>query len=166
MIFMIVFIGVPTIYAMWFGAPWVPTPIEAVRKMLKEAKIKKGQKVYDLGCGDGRFVIEAAKQGAKGIGFEISPLIWLLAITRNTLNGLPAKILLKSFWNRDLSDADVICLYLLPKSMPSLVKKFKKELKKGTLIVSYAFQVKGLELIKKIEKDRKKNICPIWIYKI
>ena len=164
---MIVFIGIPTVYAMWFGAPWVPTPMIAVQKMIKEAKLKKGKKVYDLGCGDGRLVIEAAKiVGVTGVGFEISPPVYLLAFLRNLLNGFIATIYFKSFWNKDLSDADVVFLYLLPKAMKKLVEKFNKELKKGTLIISYAFQLKDLVLVKKIEKDAKYNVCPIWIYRI
>jgi len=166
-ILLILIVGVPTIYAMWFGAPWVPTPMRAVRIMLKEAKLKKQQTAYDLGCGDGRLVIEASKiSGVKGIGFEISTPVYVLALIRNLINGFKAKILLKSFWRYDISDANVVFLYLLPKSMKKLKLKFEKELKKGTLVISYAFKIDGLKLEKKIERDRERNICPIWIYKI
>lgn len=164
---MIFFIGIPTVYAMWFGAPWVPTPKRAVLKMIREANLKKGKKVYDLGCGDGRLVIEASKvSGVRGVGFEISPPVYFLAFLRNLLNGFVAQIYFKSFWNKDLSDADVVFLYLLPKSMKRLATKLKKELKKGSLVISYAFEVKDLILFKKIEKESKYNVCPIWIYKI
>lgn len=98
----------------------------------QRTNLKKGKKVYDLGCGDGRLVIGAAKiAGVTGVGFEISPPVYLLAfIFRNLLNGFIATIYFKSFWNKDLSDADVVFLYLLPKAMKKLVEKFNKELKK------------------------------------
>jgi len=167
MLFLIFAIGIPTIYAMIFGAPWVPTPILAVRKMLKLANLKSGDIVYDLGCGDGRLVIEASKtKGVKGIGYEISPIIYIFATIRNLIFGFKAKILFKTFWNKDLSDANVIFIYLLPKAMEKLVKKFKKELKPGTKIISYAFELKELDPVKTIEKDRGNNLCRILVYEI
>jgi len=165
-IFVSVFlIGIPTIYAMLFGAPWVPTPILAVRRMVIEANLKKGKKIYDLGCGDGRLLIESTKKGATAVGYEISPLVYIAGFLR-CLFYPNATILLKSFWREDISDADVVFFYLLPKSIKSLLEKFRKELKKGTLIISYAFEIKDLKPIKKIERDRARGLCPIWVYKI
>jgi len=165
--FMLFGIGVPTIYAMLFGAPWVPTPMRAVRRMIKESGLKSGKKVYELGCGDGRLILNATKiNGVVGVGYEISPLIYIVAWLKNAFTGFKAKISFRSFWGADLSDADVIYLYLLPMCAKKLVEKFKKELDKDTLIISYAFKLDGLTLIKRIERDREKNICPILIYKI
>ena len=69
-------------YTMMFGAPWVPTPYRTIRRMLKLAKVKPGDMVYDLGCGDGRIIIEAARSfGAKAKGIEIDPsrFVWAKA---------------------------------------------------------------------------------------
>ncbi len=166
-IFLIVVIGVPTVYAMLFGAPWVPTPSLAVAKMVEKAKLKKGDKVYDLGCGDGRLLFEASrKKGVQAIGYEISPLVYLIAVIRNLLNGWKVKIYFKSYMREDLSEADVVFLYLLPKAFKRLVTKFKKELKKGSLVISYAFKIDELELVERIERNKEKGICPIWIYRI
>ncbi|MES0341538.1 MAG: hypothetical protein ABUK08_04405 [Candidatus Humimicrobiaceae bacterium] len=70
-------------YTQKFGAPWVPTPYKIIKKMLKLAEVKPGDIVYDLGSGDGRVIIEAARSfGAKAVGIEIDPLrfIWAKAI--------------------------------------------------------------------------------------
>ena len=137
---------VPTIYAL-LGAPFVPTPLPRVRKMLELAKIEPGDKVYDLGCGDGRLVHLASREKqAKAVGFELSPPIWLWAKIAQPFWNSKAKIKFRNFYKQDISDADVIFCYLMPETL----KKFQKELgklKKGTRIVSYAFKIPELKLV-------------------
>ncbi|MBU2524678.1 class I SAM-dependent methyltransferase [Patescibacteria group bacterium] len=163
----IIVIAIPTLLALLRGAPFVPTPHARVKKMLALAKIKKGEKVYDIGCGDGRSVYWAAKIfGANAEGIELSPLVYLWARIRKFFWRSKAKITFANLWWKNFSDADVIVFYLMPNLMPRLAAKFKKELKPGTRIVSYAFQVKDLELLHRERRVRKRGFAPIWVYEI
>lgn len=165
-ILIVIFIGVPTIYALLWGAPFVPTPLPRVRKMLELAQIKPGQKLYDLGCGDGRLVHLAAKEHqAQAIGFEFSPLIYIWAKICQPFWWSKAKVKLRNFYTQDISDADIIVCYL----MPGTLKRFQenlKNLKKGTKIISYAFRIPDLKLIHEEPKIKEKNYCPILVYEI
>lgn len=162
---LLILVSIPTIMAMVNGAPFVPTPMKRVRKMVKLAKIKKGQKVYDLGCGDGRFVYVAANEyGAKATGIELSPLVYLYALIRKLFWRSKAKIKFGNFKFFDLSDADVIFFYLLPDSLAKLQPALDKQLKSGTRIYSYAFKIPGWKLIKEEKKDTKANEAPVFVY--
>lgn len=163
---LLIFILVPTIIALVKGAPFVPTPMKAVEKMLKVADIKPGEKVYDIGCGDGRMVYLAAKNhDAKAVGVELSPLVYLLARLRKLFWGSKAKIAFGDFRRQNFKDADVILCYLLPETLVSLQSKLEKELKQGARIISYAFKVGDLNPVHVEERDRENNIAPIWVYK-
>ena len=123
---------------------FVPTPRAAVRKMLKLASVKPGDVVYDLGCGDGRMVITAAKRyGVRGVGIDIDPE----RIRQSRKNARKAGVgHLVSFRNEDLFDADiseatVVTLYLLHTLNLKLRPKLWKELKPGARIVSYNFDM-------------------------
>lgn len=135
--------------------------------MLKVAKLKKGQKTYELGCGDARLTCFASKEyKAKAVGFEFSPLVFLLAKIRNFISRSHADIKFQNFYKADFRNADAIFCYLLPSVMQKLSIKFKKELKKGTKIISYAFPIKGWKEVSRIRRNRQKNFCPIWVYEI
>ena len=118
------------------GAPFVPTNPASAHAMIRLANMKAGMRVYDLGSGDGKLLLLAARQGARAIGYEINPLLVLFSNLKTL--GI-AVTYWKNFWNADISDADVICVYLLPTRMEKLETKLKKECKKGTLIVSNSF---------------------------
>lgn len=115
------------------GAPFVPTKNASADAMIRLAGIKKGSIVYDLGSGNGKLLLLAAKKGAKAIGYEINPILVLLSNVR----GAPTRW--KNFWHADIRDADVIFLYLIPWKMKRLALKIKKECRRGTLIVSNCF---------------------------
>jgi len=110
--------------------------------MIELAKIKKGDKVCDLGSGDGRLVIMAAKKGAKAVGFEINPFLVLISWLKILLAGVRknAQVQWRNFWWQDVSEADIVLLYLITHQMEKMEKKLKKELKPGARVISYIFK--------------------------
>jgi SAM-dependent methyltransferase len=122
-----------------------PTPEPVVDKMLELADVKKGNVVYDLGCGDARILVKAAKKyGAKGFGFDIDPRRISDSrenITRNKVENL-VSVRRSDIFKLDLKDADVVTLYLLPDLNVRLMPQLEK-LKPGARIVSHDFDMKG-----------------------
>ncbi len=124
--------------------PYVPTPTQVVAEMLRLANVTEKDVVYDLGCGDGRIVITAAKQyGARGVGIDIDPE----RIKESNANAQQAgvadrvKFTTQDLFKTDLSEATVVTLYLLPEINLKLRPKLLQELKPGTRIVSHSFDM-------------------------
>jgi ribosomal protein L11 methylase PrmA len=123
---------------------FVPTPQEVVDAMLKLAKVTKNDVVYDLGSGDGRIPITAAKMyGARGVGIDIDPQRIKEATENLKTSGMGdrVKFLNQDLFETDISEATVVTLYLLPSLNLKLLPKLNKELKPGTRIVSHAFDM-------------------------
>jgi precorrin-6B methylase 2 len=123
---------------------YVPTPQEVVDEMLKLANVTKDDVVYDLGCGDGRVVVTAAKTyGARGVGIDIDPQRIAEARENVKKAGVEdrVKIIEGDLFQTDLSPATVVTLYLLPSLNLKLKPKLMAELKPGTRIVSHAFDM-------------------------
>jgi len=128
------------------GIPYVPTRKKYINQIIKLADLKKGEKVYDLGCGDGRILEEASKRtGTEAIGFETAPIPYFLAKLRKLIFKGNFVVLMKDFFSECLKDADVIYCYLGPEAMIRLAPKFLKECKKGTRIYSNAFSMKVMQ---------------------
>ena len=147
------------------AAPWVPLRKKDVRRMLRLAEVKPGEQVYDLGAGDGRILIIAAKEfGANSTGFEMSVLPYFVAYTKIKLLGLKSRIKLKycDFYRQNLSQADVICTFLSSKAMEKLKTKIAREAKPGCRIVSYAFSIKGWQPKKTDKPDQK--TATVYVY--
>jgi tRNA A58 N-methylase Trm61 len=125
---------------------YVPTPQEVVDKMLELADVRPGEVVYDLGCGDGRIPVTAAKRyGSKAWGFDINPARVkesLENVEKNHVKNL-VTIKLQDIFELDLSNADVITLYLLPQLNVKLIPQLDK-LKPGCRIVSHDFNMEGV----------------------
>jgi cyclopropane fatty-acyl-phospholipid synthase-like methyltransferase len=125
---------------------WVPTPQAVVDKMLDMAKVTKDDIVYDLGSGDGRIPITAAKTyGARAVGIDIDPQRIREANENLKVAGVGDRVrfLNQDLFTTDISDATVITLYLLPSLNVKLMPKLKAELKPGTRIVSHSFDMMG-----------------------
>jgi len=123
---------------------FVPTPQSVVDEMLKVANVKKGDVLYDLGSGDGRIVIAAAKRfGVRGIGIDIDPQRIAEANENARKEGVTHLVTFKQtdLFETDISEATVVTLYLLPRLNVKLRPKLFKELKNGTRIVSHAFDM-------------------------
>lgn len=124
--------------------PYVPTPEPVVEKMLELAKVGPNDLVYDLGSGDGRIVIAAAKKhGARGIGVDIDPERVREARENAKAAGVTDRVQFREgdLFKMDLSGATVVTLYLLPDVNMKLRPKLLKELKPGTRIVSHSFDM-------------------------
>ena len=123
---------------------FVPTPQEVVDAMLKLAKVSANDVVYDLGSGDGRIPITAARTyGARGVGIDIDPQRIKEATENLKTSGMGDKV---RFLNQDLfttsiSEATVVTLYLLPSLNLKVMPKLNAELKPGTRVVSHAFDM-------------------------
>jgi SAM-dependent methyltransferase len=139
---------VMTAYALSAETPdvhYVPTPQYVVNEMLEMAGINKNDIVYDLGCGDGRFVITAAaKFGARGIGIDIDPQRILDSQDNAIRAGVwdRVKFYEKNLFRTDISQATIVALYLLPELNLALRPKLFEELQPGTRIVSHDFDMK------------------------
>jgi|SRR3989344_1281667 len=149
------------------GAPFVPTSMKRIRLALKMAKVKPGEKVYDLGCGDGRLVMEAVKvYGAEGIGIEYSPLVYWLACFRRYLSGIKTKLIYGSYRNFKLKDADVVFCFLMPERLPELKEKFSQELKAGSRVITYAWPIPGWKISKVARPIKGKNLFRLFLYEL
>jgi SAM-dependent methyltransferase len=123
---------------------YLPTPPEVVDAMLKMAKVTKDDLVYDLGCGDGRIVIAAAKQfGARGIGIDIDPQRIKEAEENAKAAGVTDRVSFKlgDLFEEDLRPANVVTLYLLTSLNLKLKPKLLSELRPGTRVVSHQFDM-------------------------
>lgn len=146
-------------------SPWAPfwrTDKKTARAMCKLSEVSKKDTIYDLGSGDGTALIVASKEfGARGVGIEIDPLRVVVSKLRVKFNNLSGNVTIKkkNFFSEDISDATIIFVYLIPKALGKLLPKFKKELKKGTKIVSYRYAV-NLPIVERDEKNE------IFVYKI
>ncbi len=124
--------------------PYVPSTEEAVKIMLKLAGVKAGDVVYDLGCGDGRIVVAAAKlYGARGVGIDINPE--RIAEARENARKAGVENLVRfeenDLFEANIKDATVVTLFLLPNINIRLMPKLLKDLKPGTRIVSNTFDM-------------------------
>ncbi len=125
-------------------APWWRTSKKTARIMCKMAKVKKGDVIYDLGSGEGTALSVAAKEfGARGIGVEIDPIRYFFSLLVLKINGLSGKVIIKrgNLFDANISEATVVFVYLVPRTLKRLVPKFKKELKRGTRVVSYVYEI-------------------------
>lgn len=149
-------------------AVYVPTPHDVVGKMLEMAKVNKGDVVYDLGSGDGRIVIAAAKKhGCKAVGYEIDAELVKLAKAEVQKAKLEVQVRIEheDIFTRDLSGANVIMVYLPPKVLARLLPQLEN-VKPGTRIVSHSFEIPGVKPDKVIPvestEDGDRHVLYLW----
>ncbi|NHJ48603.1 MAG: methyltransferase domain-containing protein [Asgard group archaeon] len=144
------------------GAPWLPTRLKKVRKMLELANVQPGETVYDLGCGDGRTIVMAARRfGANAIGIEIDPMryLWCQFLITILFLRKKVKVIHGDIFEKDISDADVVFCYLLQSTNDKLEEKLVQELSPETRVVSNTFIFRSLPTI---ATDK----SAIYVYKI
>lgn len=123
------------------GAHYVPTDEKRVRRMLELAEVGPGDRVVDLGSGDGRLLIEAARRGAVAVGYELNPVMVRIARRNVRKAGLQCRVTIRwaDFWRENLSSFTVVTVYGIPYIMGRLERKLARELPKGARVVSNAF---------------------------
>lgn len=151
-------------------APYFPTPPSVVEKMLVLGELKKGEKMFDLGSGDGRIVIMAAKKfGANATGVEIDESLHrqsMAEISRQKLSDR-ANIILGDVTKQDYSSADLLTVYLLPDSNSKIRPMLEKQLRKGARVVAHDFKFDGWtpEKVENIEDDGEGRSHTLYLYR-
>jgi precorrin-6B methylase 2 len=161
--FLIMVYLISLIWTNTHGAPWVPTSREVINIMLTMAEIKPGEIVYDLGSGDGRVLIAAARRfDARAVGVEMDVSRYLWSVAAVSLLGLRkrVRIIRGDFFKIDLSKADVVFAYLLQNTNDRLKDKLRDELRPGTRLISNTFTFSGLPLVLTDEELK------LYLYKI
>lgn len=153
-------------YSYRAGAPWLPTAKGTRKRMLALLELKPGETIIELGAGDGRILIDAVKQyGVRAIGYEINPVLSLVAKIRVRLAGLEDQVEIRSadFFSAKLPDANAITLFLLQDTNQRVKREILPKLAPGTRVVSYAFTFEGITPTK---VDRPPRTTPIYLYQL
>lgn len=131
-------------FAVLFGPPYVPTLERQRRLALDMLKLKPGQRFYDLGCGDGSLLKDAASRGLLAVGYEINPILAAIAWLRTIRHRKQVKIVLGSFWKADITEADGIFVFLTAHHMKKLDNFMRKNTKNQPVkLLSYGFRIPG-----------------------
>jgi 16S rRNA A1518/A1519 N6-dimethyltransferase RsmA/KsgA/DIM1 with predicted DNA glycosylase/AP lyase activity len=137
-------------------APYYPTPESVVQKMIELGGLKKGEKMFDLGSGDGRIVVMAAQKfGADATGIEFDEDLYKRSMARIASLGLSsqARIIHGDIMKQDYSSANLITVYLLPLSNDKVRPMLEKQIKRGTRIVAHDFEFSGWNPEKTVTVD-------------
>jgi hypothetical protein len=145
------------------GLPWVPSRDKRIRRALQLAGVQKGETVYDLGAGDGRVLVTAAREfGARGVGIEVSPMHCLVAVLHILVTGTSrqVKIQCASMYDHPLPDAGVVFVYATPEHAARLRPHLERELKSGARVVTLSAEIAGWQ------PDRIDRDDLIFLYKM
>lgn len=161
--FVLLLAAAMTAAAAWKGAPFVPTPKKAVEAALDLAQVKAGETLMDIGAGDGRVLVAAAKRGVKVIGYELSPFLWIVAFFALMRNHVKGSVKMRDGFAANMFEVDVLFLFLMPKTLPNLMRELQKKLKPGTRIITYTFPIKDwqAEAEKSIE-----GVGKVYLYRV
>lgn len=132
-----------------FGAPYLPTLKPQVKDALDLIDLKPGQRMLELGSGDGRILLAAAEKGIYSVGYELNPFLVLVSKYKTRKYKKYVTIKMTNFWNQKLPEADGIFTFLLQRYMEKLDNKIIHEQSKPTRLVSFAFEIPG----KKVKKS-------------
>ena len=132
-------------------APYVPSPPQVIRQMLILSELKTGEVFFDLGAGDGRTVVMAAKDfGARAVGVELREDLVKKALSTVYENGLQDRVTIVNgdMFNVDLTSADVIFLYLTTSANEKVKPKLEAELRPGVRVISHDYEIIGWKPVK------------------
>jgi hypothetical protein len=125
------------------GAPYLPTLNRQIRTALELTGLQPGDTLLELGCGDGRVIIAAARQGFNVVGYELNPMLATIAWLRTWRYRRQVRIIWGDFWRRPWPPAEAIFTFLLPKYMTKLNKKVMQYSNRPVKLVSFAFAIPG-----------------------
>lgn len=125
------------------GAPYVPTLTPQVRTALELVDLQPGETLIELGCGDGKVLLAAARQGLRAVGYELNPILALIAWLRTRRYRREVRIIWGDFWRADWPPAEAIFTFLLPKYMKKLDTKIAQYSHRPVKLVSHAFTIPG-----------------------
>jgi len=162
-----VLLSVTVVWQLFIRVPFVPTPGHIAEAMIGLVMWKGTEHVIDLGAGDGS-LLEAVKRRYPGVhayGCEIVPTVWLLGWLRALALRTGVKLRLRSMFSEDISNADVIFLYLFPEVMEKLKTKFDAELKPGTPVITQTFGFAGKTPITELRLPRLGSEVSVFLYR-
>jgi cyclopropane fatty-acyl-phospholipid synthase-like methyltransferase len=132
------------------GAPYLPTQKKRCRQALKLMNLKKGQTLFDLGCGDGVMLKAAAEQGLNAVGYEINPVLAVIAWARTRRYGRRVKVRYGNFWHAELDYVDGVFVFLVAHHMQRLDDFLSDKAKyRNFKVVSHAFKIPNRQYLKK-----------------
>lgn len=142
--FVVVFFVINLIFVnLKTAVPWAKAPMSGLDDILQALNLPAGSLIYDLGCGDGRFLFLAEGKGLKAIGYELAFYPYLKARAQKFLKNSSVKIENKDFFKQDFSQADAIFIFLTASVMEKIGHKLKKALRPKTIVASYGFEIPG-----------------------
>ncbi|MFH0814815.1 MAG: class I SAM-dependent methyltransferase [Candidatus Falkowbacteria bacterium] len=150
------------------GVPFVPLSKKAIAEVINASNFQPDDLIVDLGCGDGRVLFGFEKAGAANLlGYEINHWPYILGIVKKYFRKSKAELRCQNFFHAKLGDVKIIVCYLLPKTLTALREKFDAELKPGSRIVSFGFEIKDWRLPQIIQTDKEKNAKQnVFVYQI
>lgn len=147
------------------GAMFHPTASVRIKTVLDVVPMSKDEFFVDLGCGDGRVLVGAAKRyGVCALGYEVNPLAYALAKVK-TIGNKKVKVKFGNFWQKNLGDADVVFCYLFPDVMGKLAEKLSQELRPGTRVISCNFPLPGWKEEQVLYPPSARHGDPIYVYR-
>lgn len=151
----------PTAYAAKIGAPFVPARRRGLQKAFDTIGLNAEDVFVELGAGDGRIVMEAAKRGAKARGYELSPFLWVIAKLR-TFKHKDIQILFKNFYTVSFNDATVLYAFLMPQNMERLRQYLQTQhIPHGRYLLLYGFALPQTQPETVIQEP---NELPVYVY--
>jgi hypothetical protein len=123
------------------GAPYLPTLNSQINNAFKVGHIKKGQTIIELGCGDGKVLLAAARKGINVVGYEVNPVLFAVAYLRTIKYRSRVKVIWGNYWLKDWPEADVIFVFLVQRYMKKLDKKCMQYPHKPVKLLSFAFTI-------------------------
>lgn len=156
-----------SVISLWRGAPFVPTKQEFMRAILQTAHLQKDMVFLELGCGDGRMVCLAVKRyGVRGIGVDVSRLWLWIGILRARIMGIAHTVtfLHQNILDTDMSEADVIYVYMMPRFLEAHGDVFITKAKRGAVVLSHTFEIQSLKAFE--QKQVHHGPVTTYVYKL
>ncbi|HWT55979.1 MAG TPA: class I SAM-dependent methyltransferase [Candidatus Microsaccharimonas sp.] len=136
-------------FVLLFGPPYLPTLTKQMQIALELADLQPGQRLLELGCGDGKVLIAAAQRGVHVVGFELNPLLVIVCKARTWRYRQLVRVHWANFWTKEWPPTDVIFIFGLPRIMKHLDTKIVQECRKPVKLVSFAFAIPRRKVTKK-----------------